>query len=1030
MRPHQIPRIALGFCLYASTALANLPYNPNRALLSPDGSIIYLFTPGSAAGSDFQLLALNTTTSLSASSLNYTTLPALPFSDTGSDVSFTPAINDNGTISVYAGQCGSGVDGSSTWTFTPAANQESGNGTWTKRTTSAGDSKTALDGANYMASGISFVGSGVGNETTSSLYIFGGMCPTSTTTSTTTWQSDADYSNSMVALNPQAPTGANTQVNYILATVNSGSHPIAEAGFSLTGLQATISNVSGVIQSRQQNFIMIGGHTQTAFINMSQVALFSLPEQSWNYITVSLPTASGTGELKQLAARDIPEVDSRSGHSAVLTPDGSKIIVFGGWVGDINTPAVPQLLVMDIGTGFGGDSTWQWSIPSTTGTYLGTGEGLWGHGAVMLPGGVMMIMGGYSISASGGSKAKRQTATVNSKNYFFNSTSNAFITDYTNPQASSSVKDNHNGSHGSSALDTTGKKVGLGVGLVLGLLLIVAAVLLYFCIRRRSDENRVRREKELQELSLGAARFHHDGLGQGGIDGRGGEKDAMWTAGMQQREDSYPWAPTAPGIGNGDGQGWKEGGTTEAERTGLLVEIPSPTRGLRRSLQQRGAAGSLQGPGVIHPIDERAEYEQQEDAITPVVGHKRTDSSNSNDPFMDPSNRYSQISTEQVSPARSRDQEVAEWVADWAAADAILNRARSTPSPDKERTHSNLSEISSRSGISGYTALPSPTGPSRSVSQRSVGVFSATNPHASTNRTTPIPFTNDTALAPNNLNRSYSLSTLLQGPRPETSGSGSGTGSGGSGVSSYKTAASNTNNFEKLQTEGETLLPQPDVADVPGSPSKTKGKGKVASGSWLGSAVGSMRKLTLPFSGGASSDRSSSPETVDPRGMTPSPTRLEAHRSMTTSHSGLWRHRKGAADWVGEAGAGGSQVSYNQPYGEHETDDDWDVEAAVRDRVVQVMFTVPRERLRVVNAGDDGISVSDMGDNGEGGGTSASRQASVKGSVHEGHSDIVSRAGSSKSLKSDVSGVSSPSATSSRIRGEKVRERIEALERQ
>ena len=34
-------------------------------------------------------------------------------------------------------------------------------------------------------------------------------------------------------------------------------------------------------------------------------------------------------------------------------------------------------------------------------------------------------------------------------------------------------------------------------------------------------------------------------------------------------------------------------------------------------------------------------------------------------------------------------------------------------------------------------------------------------------------------------------------------------------------------------------------------------------------------------------------------------------------------------------------------------DDDWDVERAAENRVVQLMFTVPRQRLRVVNADDD-----------------------------------------------------------------------------
>lgn len=46
------------------------------------------------------------------------------------------------------------------------------------------------------------------------------------------------------------------------------------------------------------------------------------------------------------------------------------------------------------------------------------------------------------------------------------------------------------------------------------------------------------------------------------------------------------------------------------------------------------------------------------------------------------------------------------------------------------------------------------------------------------------------------------------------------------------------------------------------------------------------------------------------------------------------------------------------PAGEGGEDDEWDVEAAAQNRVVQLMFTVPREQLRIVNADDDdGASV-------------------------------------------------------------------------
>jgi hypothetical protein len=43
-------------------------------------------------------------------------------------------------------------------------------------------------------------------------------------------------------------------------------------------------------------------------------------------------------------------------------------------------------------------------------------------------------------------------------------------------------------------------------------------------------------------------------------------------------------------------------------------------------------------------------------------------------------------------------------------------------------------------------------------------------------------------------------------------------------------------------------------------------------------------------------------------------------------------------------------------------DDEWDIERAVQNRVVQVMFTVPKERLRVVNHNveDDGSDIGSL----------------------------------------------------------------------
>lgn len=77
----------------------------------------------------------------------------------------------------------------------------------------------------------------------------------------------------------------------------------------------------------------------------------------------------------------------------------------------------------------------------------------------------------------------------------------------------------------------------------------------------------------------------------------------------------------------------------------------------------------------------------------------------------------------------------------------------------------------------------------------------------------------------------------------------------------------------------------------------------------------------------------------------------------------FWRSKQGARDWEddtpGSSNADPSAgvrrkpvpgVILNDNNGSLGHDEDWDVESAVQQRVVQVMFTVPKEKLRVVNA--------------------------------------------------------------------------------
>src|SRR5690606_33280598 len=116
--------------------------------------------------------------------------------------------------------------------------------------------------------------------------------------------------------------------------------PVAEAGFTLTGLQPSLSRREDTVTQRR-SYIMLGGHTQEAFINMSTAAVWNLPEETWSFVDVK--ASQGASEIKGDLANsgEAHAVDSRSGHTAVLSEDGTSIIVFGGWVGNVSCAAQP-----------------------------------------------------------------------------------------------------------------------------------------------------------------------------------------------------------------------------------------------------------------------------------------------------------------------------------------------------------------------------------------------------------------------------------------------------------------------------------------------------------------------------------------------------------------------------------------------------------------------------------------------------------------------------------------------------------------
>ncbi|KAH7389649.1 hypothetical protein DE146DRAFT_664889 [Phaeosphaeria sp. MPI-PUGE-AT-0046c] len=1032
----------LSFFLVFAVAMAQMPNNPTRVLRHD--SLLYIFEPSGAAN-QFQLGSIDVSSSVNAAKLPYTTLyPTLPFLDTNSPQPFTPLLDEQGNITVYTGDCSQGANGGKVWTYTPKSSDGKATGSWKQEDVSVkSGAHSAVMGPNYLAGGMAFSSTVGGDASSTSAFIFGGMCPFNHANSST-WQVAANYSNLMTTLQPS--DSHNNKIAYTLDVSSSRGPPVPEAGFTITGLEPTFSNRSDGTQTQQQNFLLIGGHTSTAFINMSQAALFSLPEQSWTFVSVMQPETSGT----DLANRaDDTTIDPRSGHTASLTPDGQQIIIFGGWVGGTDTPAEPQLAIINIASGYGGKKDWRWSIPSVNGKSLPGGAGLYGHGATMLPGGVMMIRGGYSIPKTT-SKRRGITPTVNNDSFFLNITSGTWVTDY-NPPNRAGAEPIKTG-----PLSSPGQKVGLGIGLGIGLAAVCGLLAFYMWFTRRLQRQRDIREKQIQNLSFTTHRYNIDEYSPG-FDGRGGQAD------LSENNGNYYFPPGTQG-----GQGWRQTNGRDAERTGLLLEIPSPTRGLRRSLSGRPnhAAGKMRGPGSIHPIDELEEETEDGDLSSTAVAekhaemaerrHKRGGSIMDDAPILDPfiDNRQESVGQHNIvhSAPTSPTHEDAAWPdynpSYWPLAAAVSSRlSTGRLSPDKstsERTSSNLSEKSTRSGLSWSS---SSGGLARSASMRSAALLNNAS-HINPFRTPAASPTRDREEVDSDVGRHSPVD-------PRTQSFTSIRSHGYGDIDSFRTAQSS---FAHLQAEGEALLggnperPRPGTSssnsntyrDTEGSNSRaatatpatsfaldmTNGS-RPATRERRRSWLGSVRRVLTRSASGAERTRSLTNTMSYHERYTDNPTSpidlsvannrkscpvVSSPPRRAASDASFWRSRRGEQDWLEDQEDTKWKRAAGDDWGTPEdvalaererqrqewrergkllvninSDDDqlptprtpirpdelgvsftdgrpttpasevdWDVEAAVERRVVQVMFTVPKSKLRVVNADIDGSSVMSL----------------------------------------------------------------------
>ncbi|CUS08098.1 unnamed protein product [Tuber aestivum] len=534
---------------------ASSQYTPASALLSADSSTLYLFLP-SPQTAEFKFVSLNVSDRVSTRNMSnaFRDLPAPPpppKSPGSGQISMTPLLfsdkgaGKNNVMILLTGSCDSDL-GLYEYNFSDSS------GVWRSRDVKSGmevapRGRNHAAGFSYQVSATSAVapaptfingaapsdedsheyeqGNAVATNIHRKAYLFGGSCPGGPCLG---GEAGPVYTNSMLEFEfpairefsyiegnrkglPESTSGPDSITPVALVERGSGDNsydwPIPESGFSFT----TIS------KGDSMTAVMIGGHTGRAFVDVRQVAVYLVPEGRWRFADVSLPKSlppklptsltklGNVPEPTPGAMKEDPSIivepreegftrriDSRAGHTAVATRDGKRVIVYGGWVGDVNTPAEPRLIVLDM-SGEIGRGGWKWEVPYIFGGELGPPgdghqDGLAGHAAVMLDGDVMMITSGYKISPFEAGKAPQ----ISEGTYLFNVTSNTWTSTYNPPKVAALVVGGEKG--GKERKDS---KTTIVLGALLGLLSVIAGVALFFWCRRRNknsdEEDPVRR---------------------------------------------------------------------------------------------------------------------------------------------------------------------------------------------------------------------------------------------------------------------------------------------------------------------------------------------------------------------------------------------------------------------------------------------------------------------------------------------------------------------------------------------------------
>ncbi|KFY26459.1 hypothetical protein V493_04078 [Pseudogymnoascus sp. VKM F-4281 (FW-2241)] len=716
-----------------------------------------------------------------------------------------------------------------------------------------------------------------------------------------------------------------------------------------------------------------------------------------------------------------------------------------------------------------------------------------------------MVVGGHRILAAT-PKEKRADSTI--QTLFLDTKTMAWVDNYTNPSfaspspAATAGADDPTVPTGSD----NSKKVKIGVGAGIGGAVAMAIAVLCIWYARKAHAKRVgERHQKLHALSQAA---HCEG------------RDSFYepySGEMVQRQNSRNLGNRSMGVGGGSCrsatyESLSYGGYDYDDDGNLSYVVPAQRNSFtipRKPASSRNGRGYSQPPlvstnqyssfdfgtnhtranslgtaGTIHPIYEADEDNDIADSgllnVGQAVEYPPSSSNDHYDPFTEPqpastgSIRSYQLhppaNPRQIdrntpspdSPAKESEREVDEWVADWAAADALMGshyRSQSITqsgrlSPSKEstsgRTASNLSEQSavtlSRSGsqarrsnsltafftggAAGWNPFASSgtAGPTSGTVARRVEYVHGVNAPASGRATAEDYYTNG-SISPT----SDRSGGTLTAPPPRSAGSGSVSG----GSASFVTALSG-GSFPALRVEAETLLPRPGEWES-GSPSKSKGLKRPPG--WLGSlkkVFGQEEWVSGP--GVEEGERYVDSPSPTRAAFGSEPYRDDDTRPRRTASAGamLWRRKQGRGDWEDSADEGAvGRRPYSvagletAPLGEE--DEEWDVEKAVRGRVVQVMFTVPKERLRVVNQ-DEGVEddESDIGMQREGSPTREGRdeEGGMAIGARDGRASPltpVKRVANNADPDTPLSSRSTSPAKS--LRGKRVQEIVDQMER-